>query len=42
MKITRRDYHNFKDDKLGAIDKRYVPLFAQVTHLPFVCKQGVW
>lgn len=37
MKITHRDYQDFKDDKLVAMEKQHVPLFAQVIHL-IVCK----
>lgn len=37
MKITHRDYQDFKDDKLVGMEKKHVPLFAQVTHL-IVCK----
>lgn len=33
MKITHRDYQDFKDDKLVTMEKKHVPLFAQVTHL---------
>lgn len=37
MKITHRDYQDFKDDKLVAMEMLHVPLSAQVTHL-IVCK----
>lgn len=40
MEIAHRDYQDFKDDKLVA-KENHVPVFAQVTHSPLLCKGDV-
>lgn len=42
MEVTQRVYQDLKDDELVAMEKKHIPLFAQVTHLSSVCKGDVW